>query len=61
MGKAKISELHANFIENEGGATSEDIESLGEIIKKNVKKKFGILLDWEIKIIGNKLNSRENQ
>ena len=61
VGKAKISELHANFIENEGGATSEDIESLGEIIKKNVKKKFGILLDWEIKIIGNKLNSRENQ
>ncbi len=54
LGKAHLSRIHSNFIINEGGATSNDIEKLGEKIIKKVYKKFGIKLVWEIKIIGRK-------
>ena len=54
VGKASLSKIHSNFIINRGGATSSDIEELGEKIIKRVFKKFGIKLIWEIKIIGNK-------
>ncbi len=59
VGGAHISELHANFIVNDGSASSSDIEELGEEIKKRVKRKFGINLEWEIKIVGNKVVSKE--
>ena len=52
VGKASLSKLHSNFIINEGGATSKDIEKLGEKIREKVFKKLGIILDWEIRIIG---------
>ena len=54
LGKAHLSKMHSNFIINEGGATSNDIEKLGEKIITKVHKKFGIKLLWEIKIIGRK-------
>jgi UDP-N-acetylmuramate dehydrogenase len=51
-GDAVISRLHTNFIINKGNATAHDIELLGEKIKKRVKEKTGIDLDWEIRRIG---------
>ena len=54
FGKAHLSEVHSNFIINRGGATSNDIEKLGETIINKVHQKFGIKLVWEIKIIGRK-------
>ena len=54
LGKAHLSRMHSNFIINEGGATSNDIEKLGEKIINKVHQKFGIKLVWEIKIIGRK-------
>ena len=54
LGKAHLSRLHSNFIINQGGATSNDIEKLGEKIINKVHQKFGIKLVWEIKIIGRK-------
>ena len=54
LGKAHLSKMHSNFIINEGGATSNDIEKLGEKIINKVHQKFGIKLVWEIKIIGRK-------
>ena len=54
LGKAHLSRIHSNFIINEGGATSNDIEKLGEKIINKVHQKFGIKLVWEIKIIGRK-------
>ena len=36
VGKAKISEKHCNFFVNEGGASSEDIEKLIQIVKQKV-------------------------
>jgi UDP-N-acetylmuramate dehydrogenase len=52
IGPAKISELHCNFLINEGGATAAQIEELGETIRQRVKTTSGIELDWEIKRIG---------
>lgn len=52
IGPAKVSELHCNFLINEGGATAAQIEELGEIIRQRVKTNSGIELDWEIKRIG---------
>lgn len=50
IGDAKISEDHANFIINLGNATSSDVISLINLIKKSVKEKFLIDLKEEIKI-----------
>ncbi len=52
IGPAKVSELHCNFLINEGGATAAQIEELGETIRHRVKTTSGIELDWEIKRIG---------
>ncbi|MDC0060702.1 UDP-N-acetylmuramate dehydrogenase [Pelagibacteraceae bacterium] len=51
-GGASVSTTHSNFIINNGEATALDIENLGKEIIKQVQEKFGITLDWEIKIIG---------
>jgi UDP-N-acetylmuramate dehydrogenase len=51
-GGAQVSELHANFLINTGGASAADIEGLGEDVRAAVKAKSGIELDWEIKRIG---------
>jgi UDP-N-acetylmuramate dehydrogenase len=57
IGPAKVSELHCNFLINEGGATASQIEELGETVRAKVKETSGIELDWEIKRIGQKARS----
>ena len=52
IGPAKVSELHCNFLINEGGATATQIEELGETIRARVLATSGIELNWEIKRIG---------
>lgn len=52
VGQAQISGKHANFIVNLGGAKSTDVLKLISLAKKEVKKKFGINLVEEIKIMG---------
>ena len=49
IGDAKISDEHANFIINLKNATSSDVMSLINLIKKSVKEKFLVELDEEIK------------
>ena len=51
-GKAEISLKHANFIINNGDASSGDVLYLIEEIEKRVKKNFGIKLEREIEILG---------
>jgi UDP-N-acetylmuramate dehydrogenase len=60
IGGAKISEKHANFILNVGNAKASDVKELMEKIKKEVKKKFKIQLEEEIKLVGFKPIQREN-
>ena len=52
IGNAQISNKHANFILNLGNAKSTDVLELIKIIKREVKVKFNIKLDLEIKILG---------
>ena len=51
IGGAEISEKHANFIINVGGATGEDIKSLIDMIKAKVKEKYNIDLHVEQRFI----------
>ena len=43
---------------NTGNAISHDLESLGEEVRYRVFEKFGIMLRWEIKRIGNFVNDK---
>ncbi len=52
VGSAQVSPMHTNFLINLGGATANDIETLGETVRARVKEKSGIALEWEIKRIG---------
>lgn len=52
VGGAMMSELHANFMINTGGATAQDLEDLGEEIRRRVREETGLELRWEIKRIG---------
>lgn len=53
LGGAQVSEKHTNFLINTGNATSTDIEALGEEVRRRVKAKSGIDLQWEIQRVGN--------
>lgn len=50
-GGAAISDLHANFIVNDGGATCDDILELIALCKQTVLERHGIQLEEEVKII----------
>jgi UDP-N-acetylmuramate dehydrogenase len=50
IGNAVISQKHANFILNSGNAKSADVLRLMSLAKKEVKKRFNITLEPEIKI-----------
>jgi UDP-N-acetylmuramate dehydrogenase len=52
IGDAQVSEKHTNFLLNLGAATSADIEALGEEVRRRVKDKSGVELEWEIQRIG---------
>jgi len=54
LGGAQISEKHTNFLLNLGDATSADIEALGEEVRRRVREKSGIELEWEIQRVGEK-------
>jgi len=51
-GDAIISPKHCNFLINLGNATAKEIEELGEMVREKVFKQSSIMLEWEIKIIG---------
>ncbi len=50
IGDAYISERHANFIINQGKATAKDVLQLMRLVRKQVKHKFKVTLQPEIKI-----------
>jgi len=52
IGDAQVSEKHTNFLLNLGGASSADIEALGEEVRRRVKEKSGVTLEWEIQRVG---------
>ena len=54
-GGAQMSEKHPNFLINTGGATANELESLGELVRRRVKENSDIELQWEVIRIGDPL------
>jgi UDP-N-acetylmuramate dehydrogenase len=52
LGGAQVSEKHTHFLLNTGNATSAEIEALGEEVRRRVKQKSGVTLEWEIQRVG---------
>ena len=52
IGDAQVSEKHCNFLLNLGGASSGEIEALGEEVRRRVKADSGVTLEWEIQRVG---------
>ncbi len=52
IGRVEISTKHANFIVNLGEGRAEDVLRLIDLVKKKVKKRFGVGLQEEIKFLG---------
>ena len=52
IGGAKVSDVHANFIINDGTARAEDIVILISAIKQKIRVKFGVQLHEEVQYIG---------
>lgn len=54
IGGAQVSEKHANFIVTMPGATAADVEQTIALMRNTVKEKFGIELQQEVRVIGEK-------
>lgn len=51
-GDAQVSQMHTNFLINQGRASASDLEELGEMVRERVLRTSGIELEWEIKRVG---------
>ncbi len=52
VGAAQVSDQHANFLINTGGASAGELESLGEEVRRRVEERTGAVLEWEIERLG---------
>lgn len=52
VGRAKISEQHANFIVNEGGASAGDVKALIDLAQRVVWERSGVWLEPEVRLVG---------
>ena len=52
VGAAQVSPKHANFIVNLGGATARDVWSVIQHVRGEVKRRFGVDLETEVKLLG---------
>lgn len=52
VGGVQVSEKHAGFLINVGGATCDDVLSLMTLIQRTVREKTGVLLEPEVRVIG---------
>jgi UDP-N-acetylmuramate dehydrogenase len=51
-GRARISERHANFIVNEGGARAVDVKALMDLAQRVVWERSGVWLEPEVQLVG---------
>ncbi len=52
VGGAEVSQLHSGFLINKGGASAADILQLMKIVQAAVMDRFGVMLEPEVRIIG---------
>jgi UDP-N-acetylmuramate dehydrogenase len=58
-GDARVSEIHANYIVNCGNATCKEILALKARIQKTVYDRYGIMLETEVQVTGNRGEKNE--
>jgi len=51
-GRARVSERHANFIVNEGGARAADVKALMDVAQRVVWERSGVWLEPEVQLVG---------
>jgi UDP-N-acetylmuramate dehydrogenase len=51
IGGAQVSEKHAGFVINRGGASANDVKEIVKHIQKTVKEKFDVSLECEIEFV----------
>ncbi len=52
IGGAQVSELHANFLVNRGGASATDFLALAALAKERVRECSGVALEEEVRVVG---------
>ena len=52
VGAAEVSDVHANFIVNKGGATASDVAAVIKRVHESVKETYGVELQPEVKFLG---------
>ena len=52
VGGARLSPVHANFVENAGDATTADVIALMEEARRRVSERFGVELEAEVQTLG---------
>jgi UDP-N-acetylmuramate dehydrogenase len=52
VGGARLSPKHANFVENTGGATTSDILGVMAEARRQVRDRFGVVLEPEVQVLG---------
>ncbi|MFZ9668484.1 MAG: UDP-N-acetylmuramate dehydrogenase [Solirubrobacterales bacterium] len=52
VGGARFSEVHANFVENMGDATTADVIAVMSAGRQRVAEEFGVLLEPEVQVLG---------
>lgn len=56
VGGAVVSDMHANYVLNDRGATPEDVEELLELVRERVFTHSGVRLELEIEVLGRRAN-----
>ena len=59
IGGAQVSEKHAGFVINTGGATCADVLALIRLIRARVQEQTGVLLEPEVRLLGCRLDENE--
>jgi len=57
VGGARFSEMHANFLINDGTARAADMEALVEGVRADIARAYEIEMDWEVRRIGEEAGS----
>jgi UDP-N-acetylmuramate dehydrogenase len=51
-GGAAVSDVHANFIINEGSAAADEVYTVAEFVRRTVANRVGIELEYEVELVG---------
>lgn len=52
VGNVQVSNVHANFFVNLGGGTAKEMMELVEVVRAQVRERFGVVLELEIQVVG---------